>query len=201
MQLFSSPASPFVRKVRIAVRELGMEAEVEEVRTPVSPAERNADYATVTPLRLVPSLRLDDGLLLQDSTVILLYLDERSGGGLLPAGAARWEALARHGLAQGMLEAAVAMRYETTLRPEDLRWDVWIADKWSKIADTLDWFEARPETTAGRFDMPQIALASLLFYLDFRFDHRQWRNGYPRLAAWAAEVSERPSMAATVPHL
>lgn len=201
MQLFYSPASPFVRKVRVAIRELGLVDDIEEIKTAVSPAVRNDDYAAVNSLRMVPALALDDGTLLQDSTVIMLYLDERSGGGLLPAGAARWEALARHSLAQGMLEAGVSLRYETTLRPEELRWDTWIADRWSKIADSLAWFEQRPATTEGRFDMPQIALACLLFYLDFRFDDRQWRKAYPRLADWAATVGERPSMAATIPHL
>jgi len=38
----------------------------------------------------------------------------------------------------------------------------------------------------------------LLGYLDFRFGDEDWRPGREALAAWYAELSKRPSFAATV---
>lgn len=56
-----------------------------------------------------------------------------------------------------------------------------------------------PESTtlSGPFDMPQIALACALSYLDFRHDARGWRVGRPNLAAWDQIQSGRKSMVLT----
>ena len=198
MQLHYGVTSPFARKVRVALAELGLDGEVALVETLVAPTMANRDYAAVHPLRQLPALVLADGSLLVDSTVILLYLDDRAGGGrLLPTGAERFPVLSRHALAKGAIEAAVGLRYETAVRPEALRWPEWIEDRWTKIDDTLDWFEAGPEPRGAGFDLAQISLACLLGYLDFRFARRQWRERRPTLAGWYAGIIARPSMQAT----
>jgi glutathione S-transferase len=200
MKLHYSPRSPFARKVRIALIELGLEDRIDAVETAVSPVERNDAFTDVTPLRQVPALELDDGTVVVDSTAILLFLDDLVGGDrLLPRGKERWATLARHGLAQGMLEVSVNLRYEVTLRPEALRWDAWIADRFAKIDDTLAWFEARPRALEGHLDMGRIALAAELGYLDFRFTDHDWRGACPNLAGWYREAAARPSLVQTVP--
>src|SRR4029078_9455186 len=112
--LHYSAASPFVRKVLVCANELGLADQVELVPTKVVPSEPNLEYARVNPLMKVPSLVLDDGLVLFDSVVICEYLDARAGGGkLFPApGDARWRALRLHAAANGLLDAAVLNRYE-----------------------------------------------------------------------------------------
>src|SRR5579883_607108 len=122
MKLMYAPASPFVRKVRAAAAELGLDREIELVMTEVVPGKPNLAYgAGYNPLRKIPALALEDGTVIFDSTVICEYLDARAGGGkLIPAsGAERWRVLTRHALAQGMCDAAVLLRYETWLRPEE----------------------------------------------------------------------------------
>jgi hypothetical protein len=48
-------------------------------------------------------------------------------------------------------------------------------------------------------DVGQIALASALGYLDFRFDGA-WRKGHPRLVKWLGEFAAKvPSFAETKP--
>ena len=42
-------------------------------------------------------------------------------------------------------------------------------------------------------------MACALGYLDFRHPDLQWRTANPKLAAWYAEVSQRPSMLETQP--
>ncbi len=209
LTLSYSPASPFARLVRLAVAELGLEARLQVATVAVSPGSSDADYvARINPLGRIPALTLADGSVLVDSHVIVEFLDDLAGGHrLIPAAdgsTRRHQVLSDHALAQGGMEAAVALRYETVLRPEELRWSVWSDDQWAKVARTLDWFEARTAVlatprAAGPVDVCQLALLALLGYLDFRFADRPWRDGRPQLAAWAATAMARPSYAATAP--
>ena len=75
MRLWQNPASPFARKVRIVVRELGLTARVEEIATAVSPVSPNADLAKQNPLVKIPALLTDTGEVLYDSSVICEYLE------------------------------------------------------------------------------------------------------------------------------
>ena len=202
MQLFHSPNSPFARKVRVSAAELGLDGRIELVETHVAPTRPNRDYAEqANPLRKVPALVADDGAVLHDSGVICLYLDALAGGGrLVPAdGPERWRVLTGHALASGMTEAAVLLRYETAVRPEEYRWQAWADDQWDRIRAGLAWYEARPDALAPPLELAQIALGCLLGYLDFRFADRGWRDSCPGLAAWFAELGQRPSFATTRP--
>ena len=188
--------------------ELGLTDRVQVVPVAVVPGKPDADFVgRVNPLGRVPALTLADGSVLVDSHVIVEFLDDLAGGHrLIPGGdgQARHQALSDHAVAQGAMEAAVSLRYETALRPADKRWDVWCDDLWSKIARTLDWFEDQADTlarprTAGSIDIVQASVLALVGYLDYRFAERGWRDGRPRLAAWAAEAMQRDSFTATDP--
>lgn len=199
MKLFVSPTSPFVRKVVVMIREAGIEGiETEEVAgNPVAPGSLPVDH---NPLGKIPALLLDDGRALFDSRVITRYLDSRAGAGLYPGGEALWDALALEAMADGMMEAAVLMVYESRIRPEDRRHEPWVDAQWLKVNRALDAAETRWQAhLAGPLDMGQIALAVALGYLDFRHAARDWRRGRPALAAWEAAVAQRPALKATVP--
>lgn len=51
----------------------------------------------------------------------------------------------------------------------------------------------------SHFDIAAISVACALGYLDFRHPDLQWRVDNPQLAAWYADVSQRPSMLETQP--
>ena len=200
MKLAYSSASPYVRKVNICAEELGLASRIENVPTKVLPSEPNREYAKSAPLMKVPSLTLDDGMVLFDSIVICEYLDSLAGGNkLFPAsGDARWRALRTHALANGILDAAILTRYETFLRPEILRWDVWTQGQLLKVDQGLDELEHAVGDTK-RLDIGTITVGCALGYLDFRFADRNWRGKHPRLAAWFDEISKRESFQKTVP--
>ncbi|MGB5067721.1 MAG: glutathione S-transferase C-terminal domain-containing protein, partial [Albidovulum sp.] len=102
--------------------------------------------------------------------------------------------------ADGMLDAAILMVYESRLRPEDKRFAEWVEGQWGKVARALDALESRwIGHLNGPLDMGQIALGCALSYLDFRHDARGWREGHPALAAWYKGFAARPSMKATEP--
>ena len=201
MKLYYSPASPYVRKVNVCAIERGVDARIERLPTKVVPSEPNREYGKANPLMKVPALETDDGQVLFDSAVICEYLD---GIGdkprLFPAdGAARWRALRLHAVADGILDAAILVRYETAVRPQELRWDAWIQGQLLKVDQALDFLE-RNLGELERFDIGSVGAGCALGYLDFRYADRPWRGRHRKLAAWYERIASRPSFAGTVPH-
>ena len=200
MRLFHSPASPYVRKVMILLIETGQLADVTLVPATGSPLDPGSMPVAQSPLGKIPCLERPDGPALFDSRVICRYLDDRAGGRLYPPPPRLWETLTLEALADGVLDAALLMRYETHVRPEAARSPAWIDGQWAKIARALDTVEDRwIAHLNGRFDMGQAALACALGYIGFRHAQRDWRTGRPLLSQWADRVSTRESLASTVP--
>ena len=199
MRLRYSPTSPFARKVRVVLIETGLDKRVEPVLT--DPWSPDTDLGRDNPLGKVPVLIDDEGNDVYDSSVICEYLDGMHGGArLFPAeGKARLVALTRLALADGMLDSAVAIRLETAMRPEALRWPWWIERYKAAIGRGLDRLEADAVGLTDFAIIGDIAAACALGYLDFRLPDMGWRASRPRLAAWFERQQKRPSMAATAP--
>ncbi len=199
MLLHGSPFSPFVRKVLVLAHEVGLAGQIEHRHAGMTPVSPDAAVIPDNPLGKVPTLVLADGRALYDSGVICDYLDgQHDGPRLLPeAGPARFTVLRRQALADGLMDAAVLLRYETTLRPEPLRWPDWVAGQWGKIDRALDAMAA--EATDNAIDLGTLATGCALAYLDIRFPEHGWRDGRDGLAAWFTPLSERASMVATRP--
>lgn len=198
MKLFSSKTSPFVRKVRVTILELGLEGLVEEVFTDWSADE--PAFLAANPLGQIPALISEKGDALPGSDLIIEYLQTR-GGTLtsLPRGSARWSKLKRLNLADGLLEAAVSMLLESR-RPDSERSPSWMSRKQAAIERSLDALEAEAaELLADVPSVVEIAVGCALGYLDFRFTAFDWRSTRPALAAWYAVFAERDSMAKTAP--
>ncbi len=205
LSLYWAPASPFVRKVMVCAHELGIADRIEILDSAANPIDRDARIQAFNPLAKVPAARTDDGLTLYDSRVICEYLDSMSADEARrppwlfpPAGPERWIALRRQALADGLVDAALLVRYENLLRPQPLRWSVWTAKQGEKITDALDAMLADlPDLEKP--DIGAITYACALGWLDFRFPDLDWRTGRKGLAEWYAGFDTRPSMSATRP--
>lgn len=200
MRLFHAAASPFVRKVVVLLKETGQDGAV----TLVPAAGHAIDPGTLpvvqNPLGKIPTLEREDGSALYDSRVICRFLDDRAGGKLYPAAPRLWETLTLEATADGIMDAAVLIRYETITRDAAQQSEAWIAGQWAKIARALDVLEARwMSHLSGPLDMGQVAVGCALGYLDFRLGDRDWRADHPALAAWYATFATRDSMVATAP--
>lgn len=196
--LFSSPASPFGRKIKIAVALLGLTGRVMVERADTS--EPDSRLRRENPLGKIPVLVDPDGLAIFDSRVILEYLDLLAGGGrIIPAEPrARIRALRLQALADGLMDAAILRRYEVAMRKPGERSESWDANQAGKIARALAALEAAPPAL-DTIGVGEIALASALGYLDFRFDGA-WRSGHPALVAWLeAFAAAVPAFADTAP--
>ena len=209
MRLFTTPASSFVRKVTVTIREIGIEDQVELVPTrwphtwgthtvPFRP-----DFAEASPVGRIPALVTDDGIRLTESSVICDYLNAEYGSYKLcpERGTERWRILSVISIANAVLEAQAMRRAETLRQKSDKPMeysqdfvDKMIArqDRCYRVLDTMvrD-FPADP-------DLGQIAVGAACGISDFRF-HDVWRPSYPRLAQWYDVFRQRPSMRATEP--
>lgn len=198
MKLYGSKTSPYVRKVRVQALEGGYWDKLEFVElstTPIDPAA-----AIANPIKKVPTLELDDGSILYDSPVVCEYLDATIGGGAFPAsGDARWMALGLQALGDGLLDAALLARYETSLRPAEFLWSDWERAQMSKVDGALVELDSQASIFGERVDIGTITAACALGYLDFRYADKDWRGAYPSAASWYAAFSARPSMMETVP--
>lgn len=193
------PHSPYARKVLVAAHETGQAGDLEIVEAHVFDPE--TPLLSENPLGKVPALVRDDGGVLYDSTVICEWLDARHGGPpLFPAtGEARWTALRRNALGDGLGQAAtwnIRERY----RPEGERSEGYMAYYDRAIGRTLAALEAEagpPPAPNAAIDIGDIAIACALSYVDFRYPDLDWRAGQPALGAWADAVFARPSFEAT----
>ena len=133
MQLISSPASPFVRKVRVLLHETGLSDQVEELPVATTALATAPEAMAANPLGKIPALLREDGPAIYDSRVICRYLDARAGAGFYPE-ARLWEVLTLEATADGIMESGVLMVYEMRLRPEGARSAEWVEAQWAKIA-------------------------------------------------------------------
>ncbi|WP_071674394.1 glutathione S-transferase [Nioella nitratireducens] len=198
MTLLSSPASPFVRKVRVVLLETGQDdVALQEVTT--TPMATAPEVAAANPVGKIPALMRDDGPAIYDSRVICRYLNARAAADLYPESHI-WETLTLEATADGIMDAAVISVYEKRVRPEEFRYQPWLDAQWAKVTHALDALEARwMSHLHGPVDMGHIAIGCALGYLDFRHPDKDWRTGRDSLTAWEAKFADRAAMRATLP--
>lgn len=117
--------SPFVRRVAVSMRLLGMAYEHRNWSVGKD-FDRIREYS---PLGRVPTLVLDSGEALTESAIVLDYLDELAGPAhrLLPvSGDARRHAQRIMAFATGGAEKAVAQVYEGAWRPKEKWHQPWV---------------------------------------------------------------------------
>lgn len=199
MKLYTSTASPYSRKARIIIHELGLGQMVKEIQ--VDPATSD-ELRRINPLGKVPALVLDDGSALFDSRVICEYLDELGSSRFYPGKSiwrtttGRWRALTLQALGDGLADAAVTCVHERR-RGEEVRNAEAIAKSMAALIRSLDVLEhARfaESPTIG-----EIAVACAIGYLDFRLPDIAWRDTRPKLLDWYEGFAKYPSMQATRP--
>ena len=200
MKLFYSQTSPFVRKCLVTAHELGLAQRLELLPAVAHPVNRDRSVVDKNPLGKIPTLVTDEGAVLFDSRVICEYLNALGDGHLLPAaGEARFAVLTDQALADGLMDAAVLVRYETVARPENLHWADWSGGQMEKVISALSDFERRAAARVWHIELGTIALGCALGYLDFRYADFGWRERHPSMARWYEQFAARESMVKTRP--
>lgn len=201
MKLFTTPTSPYARKVRVMLAEKHIECEIEIVP---SLAAADSPVPAHNPLGKVPTLVLDDGTSLYDSVVIVDYLDHKTPvSRLIPqdnthrAIVRRWEALA-----DGMCDAAVAVVMEKRRAPE--KQDETIVErqmlKVERCLHAMAEDLGESKWAAGeKFTLADIATGVALAYIELRMPEISWRETYPNLDRLYEQLLTRPSFRDTAP--
>ena len=200
MKLLSAAPSPYSRKVRIALHEKGIPFElVTEV-----PWNTGATAPRYNPLGKIPVLILDDGECYYESRFILEYIElEHPHPALYPRDTQQLLAAKRlEVLADGACDAFVLVFMERQ-RPEAHRSAPWLARQQAKIEAAIDEVARRVEpgreyAVGESFGLGDIAVGTLLQYMDLRYPELTWRR-HPHLEALVNRLWQRPSFRETVP--
>ena len=201
MKLYSTPTSPFVRKVLVCARELGLADRIETELLRPTPTRADPTLSKANPLNKIPALVLDDGSTLYDSPVICDYLETLGEArSLVPAtGADRWRVLRVQALCDGILDAGILHFYEKAQRPSELWWTPWLEGQREKALQGLDALEAEVARFDELVDLGQICAGVTVGWLEFREVFGDVRAGRPALSAWYEAFAQRPSMVETAP--
>jgi len=201
MKLFWSSRSPYARKVMVIAHEAGLAGRIDRIAVSVSPYAVEESLLPYNPLGRIPTLVTDTGETLFESLAICDHLDSLAArSACYPAGVDRPMVIRAHALGNGLTDLGIAwvrerMRGSGGTPPD------FVAAARIKIARTCDRLDADIDTLCG--SVPHVGAAAIgcaLAYLDFRMPDEDWRAGHPRLAAWQARFSARPSMRATEHH-
>jgi glutathione S-transferase len=148
MRLIGVLESPYVRRVAVSLKLLGLPFEHE----PLSVFRNYEAFAAINPAVKAPTLVTDEGVVLLESTLILEHLDRlaKADRRLAPPGLADHARAQRIiGLALAACEKMVQIVYETELRPPAARHAPWLERIRGQLAAGLRLLDAEVETPAA----------------------------------------------------
>ncbi|MDP9780510.1 glutathione S-transferase family protein [Pseudomonas fluorescens] len=162
MKLIGMLDSPYVRRVAISAKCLGIALEHESV----SVFRHFEQFQRINPVVKAPSLVLDDGTVLMDSTLIIDYLEALAAPwkSLMPADIRqRARSLRLLGLALAACEKSVQIYYERNLRPTEIQHAPWVERVEGQLAAAYGMLEQelekQPLSTDGSIDQAGITVA------------------------------------------
>ncbi|MCP1476628.1 glutathione S-transferase [Pseudomonas sp. EB276 TE3739] len=187
MKLIGMLDSPYVRRVAISAKCLGITLEHESV----SVFRHFEQFQHINPVVKAPTLILDDGLVLMDSTLILDYLESASGKSLLPKELPqRAQALRLIGLSLAACEKAVQLYYERHLRPAEIQYQPWVERVEGQLAAAFTALEKELELRElpvdGSLAQDGISLAVAWSFTGLVVPDQIDAARYPRIAQYTA---------------
>ena len=198
MKLFGSPFSPYVRKVRVLLKEKQLPCEF-VIEDPWPPASK---IPGMNPLGKVPVLEVGPGNFLFESVMVTHYLDNLDGKPLQPQDAAGyWQSQWWQALGNGMLDATIARILETR-RPADKQMPEKMQREEARIARAFataaNAYQGGKFLAGGKFTLADLVMGVACQYIDLRYPHA-WRAQHPRLKKWFDGIAARPAFVATLP--
>jgi glutathione S-transferase len=203
MQLIGMLDSPYVRRVAISLRLLGLPFE----HRSISVFRGFEEFSAINPIVKAPSFVCDDGEVLMDSTLILEYAEALAPGrSLMPSGIAeRQHALRLIGLALAACEKAVQLVYERTLRPAEKQHQPWIDRVCGQLLAACGELEhelQREPLAATRTAITQAGVTSAVVFgfIQMKFPEIVVAPEHPALQAFCAQAEQLPEFVATPAH-
>jgi glutathione S-transferase len=200
MQLIGYLDSPFVRRVAVSMRFLGIEFDHREL----SIFRSYEEFRTVHPLVKVPTLVCDDGEMLVDSSLIIDYLQSQvAGRSLMPSDKNAYRSALQHiGVALVAMEKVAQIIYETGVRPEELQHEPWIDRLEEQLAAAVGMMEGFVSGMQQQWlHGSEISQADISIAVVYRFTQHIDRariepENYPNLAEFSARAEKLPEFLA-----
>lgn len=199
MKLYIAPVSPYARMARIVVIEKGLQNRV-EIITAQTRVE-NSPYYRINPSGRVPHLIRDDGVGLEESSLICAHLDHLDGKPVfdLPAGEEGWELRRLEASARSMMDGLAVWLRETRRPPGEssptvIRHE---ADRRARMNALWETQIDHP-LMRGKLNMAQLTLACALGF-EGQIPGVESGTRPPKLNAWFGAIAARPSFVATAP--
>ncbi|QDD90286.1 glutathione S-transferase [Pseudomonas oryzihabitans] len=192
MKLIGMLDSPYVRRVAISLDLLGVSFEHE----PLSVFSTFEAFSRINPVVKAPTLVLDDGTVLMDSTLIIDYFESLSAPAnkLLPQQPqALADALRILGLALAVCEKSVQLVYERKLRPAEklhLPWVERVTQQLRAACVELErHWSARP-AQGERSDQAALTTAVAWSFMKLMVPEVVPAGDFPALEAHAARLEQ-----------
>ncbi|WP_392887957.1 glutathione S-transferase [Pseudomonas migulae] len=187
MKLIGMLDSPYVRRVAISAKRLGIDLDHE----PVSVFRHFERFQQINPVVKAPTLVLDNGEVLIDSTLIIDYLEALAGSSLMPAKLKqRLRSLRLIGLALAACEKSVQLYYERNLRPTEIQYEPWVERVEGQLAAAYSALERElekePLKTDGSIDQEGITLAVAWSFTLLVVPDQVTAAQFPRISAFTA---------------
>jgi glutathione S-transferase len=200
MQIVGMLDSPYVRRVAISAAMMGLDCE----HRSISILRQMEQIRAVSPLLKVPVLVCDDGEVLNDSGLILDYLEslvapERRLMPQVPA--TRRRAMQLVGIALVACEKTVQHLYETNLRPINKQHEPWLERVRSQLDAAWALLEPAAEQTSSWLFGDELTQADITLAVAWRFNQYAQpgltdASRYPALAAFSARAETLPEFLA-----
>ena len=192
MRLIGMLDSPYVRRVAVSLRLM----ELPFIHEPVSVFRDFDHFASLNPVVKAPSLIIDHGTVLMESTLILDYLDRLAAPELrlTPTDLDQYRRAQRViGVALAACEKAVQILYEVNLRPQEKRHEPWLARVGGQLGAALTLLDAEiPADGAWLFcDRPMQADITAAVAFHFTRAVESFIPGVPGPSSGLAALSER----------
>ena len=200
MKLVGMLDSPFVRRLAITMRMLGVEHEHHSQ----SVVAGYDTFKTINPLAKAPTLVLDDGEMMIESSLIISHVEALAGRSLMPDDIdAQRRALQIIGVALLGMEKVVAHIYETEMRPREFQYQSWLDRMHEQARTAFTWLEqAVAEIEDGPWFFGQaISQADITTAVAWRFSQLKTptlvtAETCPALAAFSARAEALPEFEA-----
>ena len=193
MKLIGMLDSPYVRRVAISAKCLGIQLEHQSV----SVFRHFEQFQQINPVVKAPTLVLGNGDVLIDSTLIIDYLEALAGTGnsLMPTDIdQRVRSLRLIGLALAACEKSVQLYYERTLRPVEIQFEPWVERVEGQLAAAYLALERELEKqslkTDGSITQDGITLAVAWSFTRLVVPEQADAAQFPRIAAYTAYAEQ-----------
>jgi glutathione S-transferase len=201
MRLIGMLDSPYVRRVAVSLKYLGLPFTHE----PVSVFRHYDSFAAINPVVKAPTLILDDGTVLMDSTLILEYLEQLAAPErrLMPAALADLARAQRIiGLALAACEKSVQIIYEHTLRPAEKRHEPWLERVRGQLRQAYRLLEAECAQARGWLIGARALQADITAAVSWGFTQHELPDAvsareHPALSALSARAEALPEWRST----